>query len=630
MYQPVALFIGLRYMRGRAADRFGRFVSWLSTIGITLGVMALVTVLSVMNGFERELQNNILGLMPQAILSAEHGSLNPNQMPEKAVNLQGVNRIAPLTTGDVVLQSARSVAVGVMLGIDPAQKDPLTPYLVNVKQSELQPGKYNVILGEQLAGQLGVNRGDQIRLMVPSASQFTPMGRLPSQRLFTVIGTFAANSEVDGYEMLVNIQDASRLMRYPAGNITGWRLWLDEPLQVDTLSQQTLPQGTKWQDWRERKGELFQAVRMEKNMMGLLLSLIVAVAAFNIITSLGLMVMEKQGEVAILQTQGLTPRQIMMVFMVQGASAGIIGALLGAALGALLASQLNNLMPIIGAFLDGAALPVAIEPLQVIVIALVAMAIALLSTLYPSWRAAPLNPLRLYVMNKILLQCDNLCKRYQEGTVQTDVLHDVSFSIGEGEMMAIVGSSGSGKSTLLHLLGGLDTPTSGDVIFSGQPMSKLSSAAKAELRNQKLGFIYQFHHLLPDFTALENVAMPLLIGKKKPAEIDARAREMLHAVGLEHRATHRPSELSGGERQRVAIARALVNNPRLVLADEPTGNLDARNADSIFELLGELNRLQGTAFLVVTHDLQLAKRMSRQLEMRDGRLTAELSLMGAE
>ncbi len=182
---------------------------------------------------------------------------------------------------------------------------------------------------------------------------------------------------------------------------------------------------------------------------------------------------------------------------------------------------------------------------------------------------------------------------------------------------------------MLHLLGGLDTPTSGDVIFSGQPMSKLSSAAKAELRNQKLGFIYQFHHLLPDFTALENVAMPLLIGKRNRRRLTL-GREMLHAVGLEHRATHRPSELSGGERQRVAIARALVNNPRLVLADEPTGNLDARNADSIFELLGELNRLQGTAFLVVTHDLQLAKRMSRQLEMRDGRLTAELSLMGAE
>ena len=233
-------------------------------------------------------------------------------------------------------------------------------------------------------------------------------------------------------------------------------------------------------------------------------------------------------------------------------------------------------------------------------------------------------------MNKILLQCDNLCKRYQEGTVQTDVLHDVSFSIAEGEMMALVGTSGSGKSTLLHLLGGLDTPTSGDVIFSGQPMSSLSSAAKAELRNQKLGFIYQFHHLLPDFTALENVAMPLLIGKKKPAEINSRALEMLKAVGLDHRASHRPSELSGGERQRVAIARALVNNPRLVLADEPTGNLDAKNADSIFKLLGELNQSQGTAFLVVTHDLQLAKRMGRQLEMRDGRLSDQLTLMGAQ
>ena len=392
MYQPVALFIGLRYMRGRAADRFGRFVSWLSTIGITLGVLALVTVLSVMNGFERELEGNILGLMPQALIAGEKGSLNPQQHPASELKLQGVQRVAPLTTGDVVLQSARSVAVGVMLGVQPDEADPLTPYLVNVQQQALQPGQYNIILGEQLAAQLGVKRGDQLRLMVPSASQFTPMGRLSSQRLFNVIGTFAANSEVDGYQMLVNQQDASRLMRYPAGNITGWRLWLDRPLAVDSVSQQALPQGLVWKDWRDRKGDLFQAVRMEKNMMGLLLSLIIAVAAFNIITSLGLLIMEKQGEVAILQTQGLTPRQIMLVFMVQGASAGIIGALLGALLGVLLASQLNNLMPVIGMFLDGAALPVDISFWQVIAIALTAMALALLSTLYPSWRAAAVQP----------------------------------------------------------------------------------------------------------------------------------------------------------------------------------------------------------------------------------------------
>lgn len=393
MYQPVALFIGLRYMRGRASDRFGRFVSWLSAIGITLGVMALVTVLSVMNGFERELEGNILGVMPQAVISTPQGSLNPALIPASSLNsLEGVTRVAPLTTGDVVLQSARSVTVGVMLGIDPDEQEPLSRYLVNVKQQQLQSGQYQAILGEKLAAQLGVKAGDQIRMMVTSASQLTPMGRIPSQRIFTVAGTFAANSEVDSYQLLVNQQDASRLMRYPANHITGWRLWLEKPLSVDTLSTQTLPEGTVWKDWRERKGELFQAVRMEKNMMGLLLSLIVAVAAFNIITSLGLLVMEKQGEVAILQTQGLTQRQIMAVFMVQGGSAGVIGALLGAVLGTLLASQLNTLMPILGVLLDGAALPVDIDPMQVVTIAISAMVIALLSTLYPSWRAAAVQP----------------------------------------------------------------------------------------------------------------------------------------------------------------------------------------------------------------------------------------------
>ncbi|MGL9719348.1 lipoprotein-releasing ABC transporter permease subunit LolC [Symbiopectobacterium sp.] len=393
MYQPVALFIGLRYMRGRASDRFGRFVSWLSAIGIKLGVMALVTVLSVMNGFEQELEESILGLMPQAVVTTASGSLDPQALPASSLStLQGVMHIAPITTGEVVLQSARSVAVGVMLGINPDEPEPLSRFLKNTSLTQLQPGEYQVILGEQLASQLGVKRGEQLRIMVTSASQLTPMGRIPSQRLFTVAGTFAAGSEVDGYQMLVNQQDASRLMRYPTGHITGWRLWLENPLDIVAFSAQPVPQGLVMKDWRERKGELFQAVRMEKNMMGLLLSLIVAVAAFNIITSLGLLVMEKQGEVAILQTQGLTQRQIMAVFMVQGGSAGVVGALLGAVLGTLLASQLNTLIPALGLLLDGDALPVHIDAVQVVTIALVAMIVALLSTLYPSWRAAAVHP----------------------------------------------------------------------------------------------------------------------------------------------------------------------------------------------------------------------------------------------
>ncbi|MFV9997795.1 MAG: lipoprotein-releasing ABC transporter ATP-binding protein LolD [Arsenophonus endosymbiont of Dermacentor nuttalli] len=232
-------------------------------------------------------------------------------------------------------------------------------------------------------------------------------------------------------------------------------------------------------------------------------------------------------------------------------------------------------------------------------------------------------------MNKSpLLVCQNLCKCYQDGKISTNVLKNISFSINKSEMMAILGSSGSGKSTLLHLLGGLDTPTSGDVIFNNNKMSSLSASARAELRNQELGFIYQFHHLLPDFTALENVMMPLLIGRMARVKAQQKADEMLAAVGLSHRVNHRSAELSGGERQRVAIARAIVNEPALVLADEPTGNLDLHNVDIIFDLLLELNQQKGTAFLLVTHDLRLAGRLTRQLEMRDGYLQDDPSLMG--
>ncbi|AFP85098.1 lipoprotein-releasing ABC transporter permease subunit LolC [secondary endosymbiont of Ctenarytaina eucalypti] len=394
MYQPVVLYVGLRYMHGRSSDRFGYFVSWLSTLGITLGVMSLVTVLSVMNGFERELEGNILRLMPQVLLTTPEGRLDPKHIPVSLLdNLVGITSAALLTTSDVVLQSARSVAVGVMLGINPEDPEPLWEYLLDAKKEEMVAGQYRVILGDELASTLGVQPGDAVRLMVPGVSQFTPIGRIPLQRIFTVAGTFSANSEVDGYQLLVNLQDASRIMRYPAGYATGWRLWLQQPLAVARLSAQSLPAGLVWHDWRESKGALFQAVHMEKNMIGLLLSLIIAVAAFNIMTSLGMLVMEKEAEVAILQTQGLTRREIMLVFIIQGASTGMCGALLGSAFGAFLASQLCRLMPVLSSLLEvGVSLPVVIKPAQIAVIALSTIAMVLLSTIYPSWRAAVSHP----------------------------------------------------------------------------------------------------------------------------------------------------------------------------------------------------------------------------------------------
>ena len=219
-----------------------------------------------------------------------------------------------------------------------------------------------------------------------------------------------------------------------------------------------------------------------------------------------------------------------------------------------------------------------------------------------------------------LLQCHNICKTYREGSLDTQVLKGVSFELKKGELVSIIGSSGSGKSTLLHILGALDDTTQGEVTFLGQHLSHLSSNKQAKLRNQHLGFVYQFHHLLADFSALDNVAMPLLIGGTKVAKAKESAKALLDKVGLSHRIDHRPSELSGGERRRVAIARALVNNPDLVLADEPTGNLDHKTALAIYDLMRELNEQYGTAFLVVTHDGELASKMDRQLHMQDGLL----------
>ena len=226
-------------------------------------------------------------------------------------------------------------------------------------------------------------------------------------------------------------------------------------------------------------------------------------------------------------------------------------------------------------------------------------------------------------MNTALLSCQNVSKFYQEGTQQTEVLKQVSFSMQPSELVAIVGSSGSGKSTLLHTLGGLDQPSSGEVFIKGQSLQQMSPNALAKLRNQYLGFVYQFNHLMADFTALENVMMPMLIGQQNKTEAHDRAEQILSAVGLQHRISHRPSALSGGERQRVAIARALVNNPALVLADEPTGNLDHKTTESIFELIQQLNQEKQIAFLLVTHDLNLAEKLNRRLIMQDGVLREE-------
>ena len=223
-------------------------------------------------------------------------------------------------------------------------------------------------------------------------------------------------------------------------------------------------------------------------------------------------------------------------------------------------------------------------------------------------------------MNDLVISCENLSKVYQDGNNKVEVLKGVDLALQQGEMLAIVGSSGSGKSTLLHILGTLDSATSGSAKIKNQEVAKLSRTQQAAFRNQNLGFIYQFHHLLMEFSAVENVAMPLLIKGLSAKAAKLQALEMLDKVGLAHRSAHKPSALSGGERQRVAIARALVTKPALVLADEPTGNLDKQNAIKIYDLINELNQSLNTSFVVVTHDLELADKLGKIAYLDDGKL----------
>ncbi|CAL1329278.1 lipoprotein-releasing ABC transporter permease subunit [Candidatus Providencia siddallii] len=396
MNQSVSLFIGLRYIRGNSIDKFRLFISILSTIGITIGVTSLIIITSVMNGFEKLLQKNIFTYIPHAILTTTSRHINPKNYSIKKLNkIKGINRIEEIITDDIYLQSKNNVMLAIITGIDSSKKSLLLDKLIIGNRNSLINGKYNVFIGIKLAENLNIKYFDKIRLIAPNVNTLTPLGRIPNHKIFTVSGIFKTDSDSDENELLVSKQDAIKILHYPNEHITGWRLFLDDPLKVDILSKQHLPDNLIWIDWREKKGNLFQSVKMEKNMMFLLLSLIIIVAVFNIISSLFLLVIEKKKEIAILKTLGLNKKNILTIFIFQGSILTIIGSLLGVILGVIFSFQINTFMHIFKITSTYITIPVVIDYFNIFIILFFTILFSMFATIYPSFIASTIEPIKI-------------------------------------------------------------------------------------------------------------------------------------------------------------------------------------------------------------------------------------------
>ena len=378
------LFIAFRYWRTKSADRFGRLVTNLASLGITLGVMALVIVLSVMNGLENMQKRNLLSHLPHAIIAPQEGHFTQN---EKLTLPDFVQKSTAINRANVIIQSQSGIQAGQLIGVMKAEDDPLLDEQAVAER--LPAGEFKVLIGSQLAHKLNLSIGEKIRLMITENSQYTPMGRIPVQRLFEISGIYPSQSSASEYTLFANLTDVGRLLRIAPEEVQGVRLFLQDPFQVTELTQTFDEAHYQISDWREQKGEFFQAVRMEKNMMGLLISLIIIVAISNIVTSLSLMVVDKQGEIAILQTQGLKKRSVMAIFVFQGAIVGVIGAFIGGGLGVLISHYLDQIVALFNPML---LLPTEISSTQVAVIITSSIGLSLLCTLYPAYRAAKIEP----------------------------------------------------------------------------------------------------------------------------------------------------------------------------------------------------------------------------------------------
>ncbi|MCK8124548.1 lipoprotein-releasing ABC transporter permease subunit [Pseudoalteromonas sp. 2CM39R] len=398
MFQPVSLFIGLRYSRSSKGNAFISFISFFSIAGIAIGLMALFTVSSVMNGFENNLKTNMLGLIPHIEVSAEDNSKETMlQLKQQLANSQDVKQVNLYRHGEAILQTNQDLHGVLLQGLyDEGSSIYNVKYkIVAGNWSQVMDSNYHIAISRYLSRKLGISLGDKVRVIMPNASSYTPLGRVPSQRLFTVAALYETQSEIDMSLAFTSGYSLGRVLKLAKSAAPNLSVSLYEPFAVEQVLQSQLAILNDYTvtDWRASQGTLFAAVAMEKRIMSMLLGLIVLVAVFNIVSALTMMVSEKQSEVAILQTLGLTPLQVQHVFMIQGLYNGLIGTSIGALLGVLLSSNINELLNMLGInLLAGVSLPVKFDVMSLSLIAAGSIAMSFLATLYPARKAAKVNP----------------------------------------------------------------------------------------------------------------------------------------------------------------------------------------------------------------------------------------------
>lgn len=401
MFQPVSFFIGLRYSRSRQRSGFVSFITFFSIVGILLGVSALITVVSVMNGFEGELKKRILGIVPHVLVSENNQPISKWQtLQSKLSAIDQVMNVTPIIETEGLVLSNKTLRGVLLQGIEPKEEASNIVFnnMVAGELNYLTNKPYTVIIGQSLAQKLAVSMGDSIRIVIPEKTLFTPMGRIPVQRTFTVSGIFNMHSQVDDWVVYIHRRDAAKLLRLPTDTISHLRLYLTDAFAADSLvkAQQANFAKQQFTTWRSSQGTLFSAVSMEKNMMWLMLSLIIAVAAFNIVSALVMVVIDKQGEIAILQTFGMDRKGIVKIFMAQGLINGFWGVILGTIFGILLALNLNNLIAFFDIKIFGGgfsqSLPINMQLSDIFMISSTALAMSFLATLYPAYRASLTQP----------------------------------------------------------------------------------------------------------------------------------------------------------------------------------------------------------------------------------------------